>query len=192
MRKGGGSSKGSSFERDICKQLSRWWTEEARDDVFWRTAGSGGRATNRAKTGQQTAGAYGDISFTDPIGADLLKICCFELKRGYGQWCVLDLIDRKPDAKPCTPVLFWRQAVKSAADANVRHPIVIFRRDQKQTAVMVGGDFMLAIFPYVGAYKGRKLLFEIDQTAVFILPFDEFLDYCRPDAVSQMVRELAI
>jgi len=42
-------AKGSSFEREICTILSKWWTNNERDDVFWRTAGSGARATTRSK-----------------------------------------------------------------------------------------------------------------------------------------------
>ena len=36
--------KGSEFEREMCKCLSLWWTDSKRDDVFWRSAQSGGRA----------------------------------------------------------------------------------------------------------------------------------------------------
>ncbi|MBM3120244.1 MAG: hypothetical protein FJ006_12010, partial [Chloroflexi bacterium] len=60
------SSKGASFERDISRQLSLWWTHGERDDVFWRSSMSGGRATVRAKKGQKTAYQNGDITATDP------------------------------------------------------------------------------------------------------------------------------
>ncbi len=59
--------KGSNFEREICKLLSLWWTNDKRDDIFWRTSGSGARATTRSKTKQKTFGQYGDVQATDPI-----------------------------------------------------------------------------------------------------------------------------
>lgn len=60
--------KGSSFERKICKDLSLWVSDGKRDDLFWRSAISGGRATVRAKKGQTTANQAGDITATDPMG----------------------------------------------------------------------------------------------------------------------------
>lgn len=37
--------KGGNFEREIAKALSLWITNGQREDVFWRSAMSGGRAT---------------------------------------------------------------------------------------------------------------------------------------------------
>ena len=187
MRKGGGSSKGSSFEREICKQLSLWWSEGNRDDIFWRTAGSGGRATNRARQGKETSGAYGDLTFIDPSGADLLKVCCFELKRGYGQWCVLDLIDRRTDAKPCIAAKFWKQAKRSAEDAHVPHSIVIFRRDQKVPAVMIGKRLLSALFPFVGTYRGPKLSATIENEQIFITTLADLLNFVTPESIRQLL-----
>jgi len=45
MRKGGGKAKGASFERDICRRLSLWVSAGKQEDVFWRSAMSGGRST---------------------------------------------------------------------------------------------------------------------------------------------------
>lgn len=49
--------KGSVFEREICKALGRWWTDGERDDIFWRTAGSGARATCRLERGKVLRGS---------------------------------------------------------------------------------------------------------------------------------------
>jgi hypothetical protein len=48
-------AKGSSFEREIAKLLSLWWSEGMRDDVFYRSHASGGRFTMRRKSGKDTA-----------------------------------------------------------------------------------------------------------------------------------------
>src|SRR4249919_3894092 len=45
MRAGGGKQKGSVFERQVCRRLSLWVTNNEKQDVFWRSAMSGGRAT---------------------------------------------------------------------------------------------------------------------------------------------------
>ena len=88
------SNKGGNFERLICKQMGLWWTDGERDDIFWRTSQSGGRATTRSKSGKQTFGQYGDISATDPIGQPLLDACSFELKIGYKKWSYQDSVDK--------------------------------------------------------------------------------------------------
>lgn len=187
MKRGGGSSKGSSFEREICKLLSLWWTSGERDDIFWRTAGSGGRATNRMKRGMSTSGAYGDLTFVDPIGADLLKLFCFELKRGYGQWCVLDLIDKKPGSRASTAELFWQQATKSCEDARACYPVVIFRRDQKVSVVMSSRALLSNAARYVGPYRGPKVLTAVREDQVFLMPLTNLLDYITPEVVRLML-----
>jgi hypothetical protein len=45
MKSGKGKSKGSAFEREVCKDLSLWLSGGKRKDLFWRSAMSGGRAT---------------------------------------------------------------------------------------------------------------------------------------------------
>lgn len=181
MKRGGGSQKGADFERTICKQLSQWWTNGERDDVFWRTAGSGGRATNRAKQGQKTAGAYGDLTYTDAIGETLLKLCCFELKRGYGKFDVLDLLEKR--ATPHKLEMFWTQACKSAEDAGAYYPFVIFKQDRKSTMIMGPRNFLLAIDKYTGPYLGQKLSFIIGNQPVFIISFAALLDFATPESI---------
>ena len=85
--------KGAKFEREISKALSRWWTEGERDDIFWRTSQSGGRATTRKKQGKSTKNQDGDICATDPIGQPLLDITTIELKVGYKSWNIKELND---------------------------------------------------------------------------------------------------
>ncbi len=69
MRSGGGKAKGSEFERSISKSLSLWITNNKRDDCFWRSAASGGRATIQFKKGKENRTQTGDITAIDPIGA---------------------------------------------------------------------------------------------------------------------------
>lgn len=75
MRPGGGKQKGAQFERDICKLLSQWISRGRYDDVFWRSAMSGGRAT----IGEAEAQA-GDISSIRPIGRWLTGWAYMECK----------------------------------------------------------------------------------------------------------------
>jgi len=68
MKAGGSKAKGAQFERDICVILSKWITNGSREDVFWRSAMSGGRATVGYKSGKKLSSQAGDISCIQPIG----------------------------------------------------------------------------------------------------------------------------
>ena len=48
---GYGKQKGGEYERTVCKKLSLWVSNGTRDDIFWRSAMSGGRATLQRKKG---------------------------------------------------------------------------------------------------------------------------------------------
>jgi len=91
-------AKGSNFERLISTRLSLWWTDGKHDDTIWRSSMSGGRATVRGRKGKRTAGHAGDLCSTDPASAALLRVLSFELKCGYHQVTINDLIDRRANA----------------------------------------------------------------------------------------------
>ncbi len=130
-----GSQKGSAFERQICTQLSRWWTNGERDDVFWRSSGSGARATTRSKSGRKTFGQYGDIQAIDPIGQPLIDLITIECKRGYKSH-VADMLDlNTKNRKPCMWQEFVEQAIRSSGEAGTPHWMLITRRDHRETLV---------------------------------------------------------
>lgn len=59
------SRKGSSFEREIAKKLSLWLSDNTRDDLLWRTAMSGGRATLHRQQGKSAVAQAGDLCSID-------------------------------------------------------------------------------------------------------------------------------
>lgn len=75
-----GKIKGSQFEREICKQLSLWISYDERDDIFWRSAMSGGRTTVGLKKGIVRKTQGGDITAIDPIGNKLTDKFIVECK----------------------------------------------------------------------------------------------------------------
>lgn len=80
MRAGGGKAKGSQFERLICKQLSLVMSGGERQDLYWRSAMSGGRATILANKGPMVDNQAGDISSISPVGSDLTRVFFLECK----------------------------------------------------------------------------------------------------------------
>lgn len=138
MRKGGGKSKGSSFEREFCKLLSLWWTRGESDCAFWRTAGSGGRATVRGRKGMTTSGAAGDICATDNKGIRLMKAFTFELKCGYNKVSIMDCIDTKNKKNQFAQWL--KQASFSAVQSRSRYWAIVHKRSHRKTLMFIPAD----------------------------------------------------
>lgn len=130
-----GSHKGSSFERDFAKRLSLWYTKGERDDVFWRTSNSGGRAKARSKVGQHTHGQFGDIGATDPIGEPLLKIVTFELKRGYNKSTIHDVLDKEDTHKDQQFELWIEKAAGDAKLAGSQMWALVTKRDRRKEMI---------------------------------------------------------
>ncbi len=134
--------KGGGFEREISTKLSLWWTDGKRDDCFWRSQASGGRATIRGRKGKAINDQYGDIVAVDEEGKPLTNLFSFECKTGYGKkkknepaitnWCVLDALDSKQ--KQTVLEAFWEQCERDAG-LSCRFPILIFRRNRKEAVI---------------------------------------------------------
>lgn len=139
MKKGSGKAKGGAFERLICKKLSLWWTHNKRDDVFYRTASSGGRATQRSKKGKHTHGQYGDIQAVDPIGQPLMDLCVIECKDGYAGDSIADLLDKETRHNPKYEQ-FIEQVRQSYRDSTAEYWMLIARRRGRQIMVFMPVD----------------------------------------------------
>lgn len=119
-------AKGSSFERLICKQLSLWVSHGEREDVFWRSAMSGGRATVRGTAVRQA----GDICAVAPEGHDFTKQFFVECK--HVKKLALDQFLIK-NTGPLRQ--FWLKLLKQA-DRHSRCPMLIARQNGWPTLVI--------------------------------------------------------
>jgi hypothetical protein len=183
-------AKGGSFEREVMKKLSLWWTHGERDDMFARTMGSGGYATLRKRHGKDTAFQTGDITFADPLGAPFIEHFCLECKTGYAakkkkdkqvfvtNWCVLDILDSLQ--KEPFLMQIWGQALGDAEVSN-REPLLIFRRFRMKPCICFKSLLLDEISDVYGAppnyievsAKGDIL------KMVCIMNLYEFLDWCK-------------
>jgi len=183
--------KGSGFEREISKMLSHWWSGGERDDIFWRSSQSGGRATTRSKAGLRTAGSYGDITALHDSGIPLLRFFCIELKRGYtADIDILDILD----SKKAVPQLigFWRKAEEDRASARSAYSLLIFKRDRKHAVCLISGDCMTILQEYQGDYESTEI--HLFPTALgkwlVAVRLDEFLDWLDPATIASIISEV--
>lgn len=122
-------AKGNKFERDFCKQLSQWWGQS--DDLFWRTANSGGRATSRRKQNKETRNSYGDIQSTDQSSQPFTDLIVIEIKRGYTNDTIANLIDYMP-GKPLPTFGKWIEKIQNTTkEAGVPYWMIVAKRDKR-------------------------------------------------------------
>lgn len=182
--------KGSSYEREVCRQLGKWWSGGIRDDIFWRTSGSGARATVRSAKGQKTSGQYGDVSAIDSIGEPLLQVFSIELKRGYSANSFGDMFDFPAKAKKQKWEVFYRQAKASAEASGARYWMLIWRRDRRRALVFVPLEVMMEVSgsfscPHITA---AVPLYGDKMVEVFCCAFEDFLNNTTPKQIKSLLQ----
>lgn len=155
--------KGGQFERDICKALSRWLSNGTREDLFWRSAMSGGRSTVAAKGGKKLNAQCGDITSVDPLGNILTDDCYFECKH-LKHFSLDDLIKGNMSAKSLLTI--WNTTKTEAERYNDRNPVLIFRQNLWPTILCtdhIGVDFFNAddlVFATAPPHRMRFIRFD--------------------------------
>ena len=185
--------KGSSFERQICKTLSLWWTHDRNDDIFWRTAGSGARAKTRSKKSLKTFGQYGDIQATNPIGQPLIDFASIELKRGYSKSTFADLMEPSTHAKPvpCQYEKFIQQAEADYLNSDSYTWLLIVKRDRRKAIVLMP-FFIYKKFKdnNIRLYKAPcfhlSCQLSTGEIRIFGCALEQFLSVVQPNHIKQL------
>ena len=190
------ANKGTPYERKICGILSKWWTEDARDDVFWRSAASGARATMRRGRGKATANQDGDITATDPIGNILTDLFVIELKRGYKKWSVMDEVDALEKAATQQLTEFWQQVAPPAYEQG-KQPMLIFQRDRRQSCVVISLTAYQALEGYtdfedVLPWLRLDFMFGNEHETIIIMRLTDFLSTVDADILTRLHSHRAI
>jgi hypothetical protein len=161
MKPGYGKQKGGSFEREICKKLSLWISNNERDDLYWRSAMSGGRASVQFKKGKINKTQLGDISSIDSEGEILTNNWVVECK-SYKNLHVDSLIFGKPIKDSIYG--YWNTLYNLCVQTNKR-PLLIAKQNGKPTLMLI--DFELA--------QGFTMIYleNINNSPIYIYFFDE-------------------
>jgi hypothetical protein len=168
VRRGGGKQKGASFEREVSVSLSKWVSYGEREDIFWRSAMSGGRATVGRKKGKDLQHQAGDLAAVHELGQPFLKKFYPELKF-YSDLNYAGILDSTGHL-----VKFWKSTITEANSYN-RSPMLIAKQNRKPVVVFIQGF-------------GAKML-DISQTkCVLVCPrlglygflLDDFVKYATP------------
>lgn len=167
----------------MCRELSLWWTKGSRDDVFWRTSQSGGRATTRMKKGKSTFGQQGDIAAVDPIGLPLVQLVTIEAKKGYNRETAHNLLDQDG---PSVWKKFIEQAKAAARCARTPFWMLVHKRDRRETVVAIPFDLYdrLALAHAVP----NAIMVLRDFGKIFVTTLDQFKQHVKPKDIMDLVR----
>lgn len=138
-------AKGGAYEREICRVLSLWLSGGVDDDLFWRSAGSGSRATNRRKKNKSTKGHGGDIAPTCAEGQVLTDLVAIEVKRGYKTSNVHDLLDKREASAAGIFEKWVEQAYLSQQATGAYSWWLITRRDRREAMITMPTDFFVTV-----------------------------------------------
>lgn len=148
MKSGGGKNKGTSFERKVCKELSKFANPDAKEDLFWRSAISGGRSTIQMKKGLKNIKQSGDITCIDERGAWLIpELFICECKFYKNLDIVSSIVNRK--GKLYT---FWKQISKLAKKLD-RYPMLIAKQNRLPTLFITNGRGLHELNTFIDSEK---------------------------------------
>ncbi|RLC88849.1 MAG: hypothetical protein DRJ03_01010 [Chloroflexi bacterium] len=179
--------KGGRFEGELCRVFSKWLTYDKRDDVFYKTSGSGGRATQRQKLQKQTAFSAGDMSFNDPIGKPFIEYFLVEIKRGYNTNVIFNSLIDKDHSKTKTPLIidWFKKANQERSQNNRKAVMLLMRRDYARTLVVLkyqeykkfqssfNNRYKLSNYAILNLQKEYRL-------TLIAIPLDTFLRWFKP------------
>ena len=166
MKPGYGSRKGSSFERKIAKELSLWWSDNKRNDLYWRTHSSVQLGTRSKKKNE-----YGDLMSIDDYGKEFTNKFHLELRHGI---CikVQELVyPTKPSASNMSG--FIKEGLTGAKESN-RRPMWIFREQGRPTMVLMQYIDFCSYIPRPVSMINNVIIAMFPEQGLVLLTLDNF------------------
>lgn len=199
--------KGPDYERETCTSLSLWWTDDRRDDVFWRASQSGGRAKLRGRKGKDTYGSHGDISAVDPIGSPLTELFTIEIKRGYNAHTLYEILDRPDGSAQQEWEKWFQQILESVEISKTWAWLLITKRDRREPMIYFPTRFIeklvlfrdIEIRPYVGCMINTRFFQKVKDKMVHTdtkrirvsgMRFNAWLKDITPEDIKYVLRHV--
>lgn len=177
MRKGGGKAKGSGWERDICRFLTKWVSGQEKPYIFWRTPGSGSFVTNNVSTD-----ASGDIISILPEGRFFTDIISCEAKIGYDE---IDLFKHFKDVKNNTLESFWCQCIRDANKSN-KYGMLVYKKSGYKP--MVGVDDRLINELHMKLPKSIVVFFNESLPKMVLFDMESFFNSISPENIKNIYK----
>lgn len=158
-------AKGNSFERQISKDLSLWWSDGEKDDLFWRTQNSGGRFTIRMKDGLQTTGQSSDITSTNSESELFTKKFSIECKN-YKNVDLWNLFEENGD------LIKWWNDLENICILEKLNPLLIVHANYKPTIILCNHFMKNLLNKCSVEYKFKIIL---SCNVIYLYNFNDFI-----------------
>ena len=175
--------KGASFERFICVALSKWVSAGERDDLFWRSSMSGGRATIGKKAEKSRAQQAGDISAIDPAGHVLTDRFFIECKHVKDLHLTGFLLSGAGDL-----ARYWKVA-RREAKAHGKEPMLIAKQNMYPVIMIVRAPEFLTYNKLGGAQVAHNLISRVPDQRADLLYFDLMMKTSFADLSEEWVEK---
>lgn len=164
-----GKGKGSTWERDVAKKLTKWLTGQEKPYVFWRAPSSGAMATLSIENREVS----GDIIAIRPEGEFLIDKYSIEAKIGYPN---SNFHKHLKGVKNDEIRLFWEQACGDAERAD-KLPMLIYKKKQYNAliGVSVVPDKLKDVFSITISWGSKNHLpichfFDLEEFLITVSP----------------------
>ncbi|MFW6129963.1 MAG: putative PDDEXK endonuclease [Atribacterota bacterium] len=165
------SKKGSKWERDVAKFLTKWLTGVEKPYCFWRSPGSGSVSTII----KENEHISGDIISLKPEAKFFTDVFSIELKTGYPDTSFFHYFS----CKNFQIENFWSQCVKDAGNKN---PLLVYKKDRNTP--IVGITKIVANKLKLNKLKHITVKFDKLPDLV-LLSFYDFFNKVKPEDIKK-------
>lgn len=172
--------KGGSWERDVCKSLSKWVNGTEKPYVFWRGAGSGSVFTKNNLVGERFAG---DVYSVRDEGKFLTDIFSLECKSGYKDASFDKHLkyNKNDEIKD-----FWEQASTDAQLTN-KEPMLIYKKKGfKNPWIGITENVYKKLKSYLKTERFIHLKWENELPDCYMFEKKRFFKLITPDIIKKL------
>ncbi len=176
------SGKGGAFEREICKDLSRWIQGTEKPYIFWRGRGSGGTFTSCNLVGEAFAG---DIYLVREEGKFLTDRFSIECKTGYKEAS----LDKHLKYNKSDPIYsFWCQCTEDAHKTD-KLPLLIYQKKGMQPKwVGINTITKERLEKYLVGCRFMHLYWAEDLEDTWFYGYEDFFNSITPELIRKHFR----
>lgn len=159
--------KGGAFERKVAKALSLWVSNNKNDDLLWRSATSGGKATvARRKDGKKVKTQMGDLIAVDRHREANILISKFFIECKHVKNLRLDALVYGLPASGQTIIPFWHKLIDESKKYG-KQPMLIARQNGTLFSIMAIQKRLRQISPLIISTRF--------EDSVYIYNFEEVI-----------------
>jgi len=178
MKKGGGKSKGSGYERVVSRFLTKWLTGEETPYRFYRSPSSGAVATVT-----RSENISGDIISVKNEADFFTRIFSVEIKTGYKD---ADFFQHFKDMKNDVIKTFWIQCCTDA-DMAKKQPMLIFKKTGLKPIIGINSLTRSTLECSIKLPKSLTVTYDDGETSnIIFYDMETFFEIVTPDIIKKM------